>query len=83
MRLFGNVDIPDLLKVTVVKYKQILILIVQTLDIMSNTLGKVPDISRFELLSSKSTILVNSGEKEGSVVDKTPFSLALYQYHLS
>ena len=77
------VGIPNLFKVTVVKYKQILILIVQTLDIMSNALGEVPDISRFELLSCESPILVNSSEKEGSVVDKTPFSLALCQFHLN
>lgn len=82
MQLFGNIDIPDLLKVTIVKYKQILILIVQTLDIMSNTLGEVPNVSRFELLSGESAILINSSEKQGSVVDKTPFSLALCQFHL-
>ena len=50
---------------------------------MSNALGEVPDISRFELLSGESTILVNSSEKERSVVDKTPFSLALFQFHLN
>ena len=42
---------------------------------MSNALGEVPDISRFELLSGESTILINSSKEEGSIVDKTPFSL--------
>ena len=50
---------------------------------MSNALGEVPDISRFELLSGESTILINSSKKEGSIVDKTPFSLALSQFHLN
>lgn len=49
---------------------------------MSNPLGEVPDISRFELLGGESTVLVNSSEKQGSVVDKTPFSLVLCQCHL-
>lgn len=76
-------DIPNLFKVTVIKGKKVFVLIFQALDIMSNTLGEVPDISRFELLSGESTILVNSSEKERSVVDKTPFSLALFQFHLN
>lgn len=48
---------------------------------MSNTLGEIPNISLFELLSEEATIFVNTGEKERSIVNETPFGLPPYYYH--
>ena len=68
-------DIPDFLKVTVIESKKVFVFVLQTLDIMGNTLGEVPDVSRVELLSGESTVFVNTSEEKRSVVDKAPFSL--------
>lgn len=68
-------DIPDLLKVSVIKREKIFVLFFQTLDIMSYTLGEVPDIPGIQLLGGESTVLINSSQEKRSVVDKAPFSL--------
>jgi len=70
-------DIPNLFKVTVIKGKKVFVLIFQALDIMSNTLGEVPDVPRVELLGLKSAVLVNSSEEKRSIVEEAPFSLRL------
>ena len=68
-------DIPNLLKVTIIESKKVFVLIFQALDVMSNALGEVPDIPGVELLGGESTVLVNASEEKRSVVDKAPFSL--------
>lgn len=68
-------NIPDFLKVAIIEGEKVFVLIFQTLDVMSNTLGEVPDIPRIELFGSESTVLVNSSQEKRSVVNKTPFSL--------
>lgn len=67
--------IPDLLKVTIIEGEKVFVLIFQTLDVMSNTLGEVPDIPGVELLGGESTVLVNTSEEKRAVVDEAPFSL--------
>lgn len=68
-------DIPNLLKVTIIESKKVFVLIFQALDVMSNALGEVPDIPGVELLGGESTVLVNASEEKRSVVDKPPFCL--------
>lgn len=67
--------LPNLLKVAVIEGQKVFVLIVQTLNIMSDTLGEIPDISLLEFLSKESTIFVDTGEKKRSVVNETPFGL--------
>lgn len=64
---------PDFLKVTVVESEEVLVLIVQSLDVVGNTLGEIPDVTGLELLGGKATVLVNAAEKKRAVVDETPF----------
>lgn len=71
----GWEDIPDLFKVAIVEDKEIFILLFQSLNVMSDALGKVPDITRVELLGSEATVLVNASKKKRAVVDESPFSL--------
>lgn len=75
-------DSPDLFKVAIVKDKEVFVLIIQALYIVRNTLGEVPDVSRVELLSGETPILIDSREEERSVVDETPFSLKVMCYYL-
>lgn len=82
-RLLRCINIPDFLKVAIAENEKVFVLIFQTLDIMSNTLGEVPDISRFELLSGESTVFVNTSKEKRPVVDKSPFSLGSCYYHLN
>lgn len=71
-------NLPDLFKVTIVKDKEILVLLIQTLNVVRNTLREVPDVSRVELLGGEASILIHSSEEERSVVDETPFGLWKY-----
>lgn len=75
-------DLPDLFKVAIVKDKEVFVLFIQALYIVRNTLGEVPDVSRVELLSGETPILIDSREEERSVVDETPFSLKVICYYL-
>jgi hypothetical protein len=77
----GSCHIPALLEVAVVKGEEILILIVQALDVVSYSLGEVPDITSLEDIGLESTVLINTGEQEGSIVDESP--LGLYKKSVS
>lgn len=68
-------DLPDLLKVTIVKDKEIFVLVIQALDVVGNTLGEVPDITSIQDLGCPAAILVNSRQEKGAFIDETPFSL--------
>jgi hypothetical protein len=68
-------NIPNLLKITVIKSEEVLILIVQTLNIMRYTLGEIPYITRFKNLGSKATVFINTGQQERAIVDKSPLGL--------
>lgn len=68
-------DEPAFLEVSIVKGEEVLVLLIQTLYIVGHALGKVPDISGVELLCRESTVLVDAGEEETSIVDEAPFSL--------
>ena len=67
--------LPDLLKVTVIKRQEILVLLFQSLDVVRNTFGEIPDVTGIKLLGRKAAVLVDSAEKKRSIVDKTPFGL--------
>ena len=69
--------IPNLLKVTIVESKEILVLIIQALDVVRDTLGEVPDVSSLEDVGSESPILIYTSEEKRAVVNETPFSLAI------
>lgn len=67
--------LPDFLKVTVIKGQEVLVLLVQSLDVVRNTLGEVPDVTCIKLLGSEAAVFVDSAEKKRSIVDKAPFGL--------
>lgn len=67
--------LPDLLKVTVIKGQEVLVLLIQSLNVVRNTLGEVPDVTGIKLLGREAAVLVDSAEKKRSIVDKTPFGL--------
>jgi hypothetical protein len=71
----GRGGLPDFLKVAVVKNEEILVLVAQTLDVVRDTLGEVPDVALFKLLGCPAAVLVDGGEEEGALVDEAPFSL--------
>jgi hypothetical protein len=68
---------PDLLKVAIVKGKQVLVLIIQALDVVGNALGEIPDVTGLQHFSREASILINTSEKERAIVDKSPFSLSI------
>jgi hypothetical protein len=42
---------------------------------VGNTLGEIPDITGLQHFSREASILINTGEEKGSVVDKSPLGL--------
>jgi hypothetical protein len=76
-------DLPDLVKVGVVKDQEVLVLIGKTLDGMGSSLREVPDIAIVENLFLVPTILINGRNKNGSLVDNTPFGLDVLVHHRS
>lgn len=55
-------NIPDLLEIAIVKGKKVLVLVVQALYVVSDTLREVPDISSFKNFGSEATVLVDTGK---------------------
>lgn len=66
---------PNLLKVAIVKDKEVFIFFIQALYVVCDTLGEVPDVSRVKLLGGEASVLIHSSEEERPVVNKAPFSL--------
>lgn len=66
---------PDLLEIAIIKGKQVLVLVIETLNVVGNTLGEVPDVTGLQHLSREASILINTSEKERSIVNKSPLSL--------
>jgi hypothetical protein len=42
---------------------------------MCHTLREIPYITGFKNLSSEATVLINTGQQEGAVVDESPLGL--------
>jgi hypothetical protein len=66
--------LPLRIKVTIVKCKQELILIVEPLNGVADTLGKVPNIANSQFSKLKLAVLVDSRDHEPASVDEPPLS---------
>jgi hypothetical protein len=67
--------LPNLIKVTLVKSKQELILLFKALNSVRSTLGKIPDIAHTKLVNLELTILVYCRDQDFSGVNVAPFGL--------
>lgn len=67
-----TVYLPNLVEVRVVKNQEELVLILQPLNGVGNTLGEVPNVAKVERLDLVSAELVHDGNTDGAGVDKAP-----------
>jgi hypothetical protein len=63
------------IKVAFVKGKQVLVLVIETLDGVSLSLGEVPDVTDVEGRDLVASLIINSANQDGAIVDNAPFSL--------
>lgn len=68
-------DLPNLVKVGIVKDQEVLVLIGETLDGVGGSLGEVPDITIVKDFFLVSAILIDGGNENGTLIDNAPFSL--------
>lgn len=68
-------NIPDLVKVTLVKDQEELVLVLETLDGVGEALGEVPDVTVLEGVDLVGAVLVDGGELDASLVDDSPLGL--------
>lgn len=69
------INIPNLVKVGVVKDQQEFILFVKPLNGMRDTLGEVPNVAVPQLCDLIDAVLVDSGQLDAPVINDTPLSL--------
>lgn len=75
------VDLPNLVKVGIVKDQEVLVLIGETLDGVGSSLGEVPDITIVENLFLVAAILINGRNKNRALINNTPFGLFVSVNH--
>ena len=66
---------PNFVEVGLVKDQKIFILLIQTLDGVSSSLGEVPDIAVVELLNLIPAELIHSADEDPACIDESPFGL--------
>lgn len=70
-----KVFLPNLVKVRIIEDKEVLILILESLNGMRDTLGEVPDVAVVECLYLVPPQLVDGRDEDGTRVDEPPFRL--------
>lgn len=70
-----GVRLPSPIKVGIVECKQILVLIVKTLDSMCLPLREVPDVSKTKLADLITTVLIDRRHKDTAKQNLSPFGL--------
>lgn len=65
----------DGVKVAIVENEKVLVLILQALNRVSDTLGEVPDIADFESINFILAIFIDGRYNDRAGIDEAPFSL--------
>lgn len=68
--------LPGLVKVTLIKDQEELVVIVKPVDSVGNTLGEVPNVTVAELLDLVDAILINSRDNHSACIHEAPFGLS-------
>ena len=66
---------PSLVEISIIKRQEELVLVVESLYSVGDTLGEVPNVSKVEFLYLVASKLIDGRDEDRSCIDETPFRL--------